>query len=56
MEAAGWNTKANMLAFIRPHFCNWKTTCRTLMKHSWLLLLALPFGVVFGLLAWWKNR
>ena len=56
MEAAGWNAKDNIMAFIRPHFCNWKTACNTLLKYSWLLLLALPFGLLFGIAAWWKNR
>jgi hypothetical protein len=56
MEAAGWNSWANFKAFVQPHFCNWKATCRTLRKHSWVLLIALPFGIVFAALGWWRNR
>lgn len=56
MEAAGWNTWDNFKAFVYPHFCTWRATLKTLRRHTGKLLLALPFGVLFALGYWWKNR
>ena len=56
MEPAGRYFWADLRAFLRPAFKDWRTSIRTLWRSSTFLVCALPLGIGFAIAAFRHRR